>query len=145
MSEATAHMDLVKAIQEWVSIKFFCGDLGCIYIDGPDSSEQRKPPKLNGFIPDVFAKRDHATVVIGEAKTFSDLENTHTNEQLGAFLTYCHTLPGSCLVLAVPWFMTRRAKSLLGLLQMKCGTSTEVAVIGERETWSNNIFSEPRG
>jgi hypothetical protein len=120
MSESVRHMKLVRSLVAWVAGKYFDGDSGHILVDSPEGLLSGRPPPLGGFVPDVYAEQlGPRSVVVGEAKTPRDLESRHTQAQLLAFLGYCAQLPGSVLVLAVPWPMTRFAKSLLRVLQQQ--------------------------
>ena len=69
-------------------------------------------------MPDVYAKclSDH-TEVLGEAKTATDLETQHSQEQLLAFLRYCANTGKASLILAVPWDMAPSARALLKTLK----------------------------
>ena len=56
---------------------------------------------------------EQGRVVIGEAKSTRDLENSHTEAQVTAFLRRCAIAEGSAFVLAVPWPLERLARALL--------------------------------
>jgi hypothetical protein len=118
MGESVQHMKLVRSLVGWVAQAYFDGDLGHIFVDSPEGLLSGRPPPLGGFVPDVYAQRlGPKTVIVGEAKTPRDLESRHTQAQLTAFLGHCTQVPGSVFVLAVPWPMTRFARSLLGAIQ----------------------------
>ena len=53
------------------------------------------------------------SVVVGEAKSLKDLENSHTEAQVTAFLRRCSLADNSTFILAVPWPIERLAKALL--------------------------------
>lgn len=118
MSESVRHINLVRSLVWWVAREYFEGDPSHILMDSPEGLLYGRPPPLGGFVPDVYAEQFASrSVIVGEAKTPRDLESWHTRAQLLAFLGYCAQVPGSVLVLAVPWPMTRFAKSLLRLLE----------------------------
>jgi len=72
------------------------------------------PPKIAGHIPDVYAKNlTMESIVIGEAKTCSDLESPRTKEQLTAFINYLEKHQNSVLVLATRWSSINSAKSIV--------------------------------
>lgn len=71
-------------------------------------------------------------VVIGEAKSLKDLENSHTEAQVTAFLNRCAVVQGSTFILAVPWPVERLARALLSSLQVREGLSyVDTAVMSE--------------
>jgi len=122
MGESSQHMKLVRSLVDWVAKEYFDGEPGHILVDSPEGLLSGRPPPLGGFVPDVYAQRlGPKTVIVGEAKTPRDLESRHTQAQLIAFLGHCTQVPGSVLVLAVPWPVTRFARSLLGAIQRHLG------------------------
>jgi len=130
MGESAQHMKLVKSLVEWVAQAYFENDAGQILIDSPESSASAKPPRVYGFVPDVYAERAMPrNLVIGEAKTTHDLESRHTRDQLAAFLMRCGQVPDSALVLAVPWHMTRFARALLRVLQRQADVRQVMTVV----------------
>lgn len=117
MPESVNHLRLVKQMACWISAEYLDGDSGALLVDDPSSAGGRPPP-LSGFVPDVYvrmASRD--AVVVGEAKTAVDLERTHTRNQLAAFLKECSTVANGVLVVAVPWYISRLARSLVKKVQ----------------------------
>ncbi len=122
MAESRTHLRLVEALVSWIAVEQFHGERGCILVDAPDSLAHAKPPNIAGYVPDVFAHGlAGGGIVVGEAKTASDVENRHTREQLGAFLRYCAARPGSVFVFAVPWHATRYARWLIESVRRACG------------------------
>ena len=127
MPESSTHIRLVSSLVSWIATEYFQGEEGSVLVDSPESLAQAKPPGIAGYVPDVLGQGLlGGGVVIGEAKTASDVENLHTREQLEAFLRYCAARPGSVFVFAVPWHMTRYARSLVGSVcrACKCGSVT---------------------
>jgi hypothetical protein len=86
-----------------------------VYVDSEDSFLGNIPPKIDIFIPDIFAKEIHNKyVIIGEAKSSQrDLESEHSENQLVAYLRYCKNKPNSMVVLAVPFNIVNCARSLV--------------------------------
>jgi len=81
-----------------------------------------RPPKVAGFIPDVYASNVPTTMMlIGEAKTAADLETKHSRAQIAAFLKYLALTPGGLFVLAVPVAVKPRARWLLRELVQSFG------------------------
>ena len=133
MGESSSHIRLVDALVRWVAVNCFAGDAGHILIDSPKSSASAKPPRLNGFVPDVYANDGkRVQLVIGEAKTACDLENAHTRGQLSAFVMRCAQADESLFVLAVPWHTERFARSLVRKIQNQVDASNvRVIVLGK--------------
>ncbi len=115
---------------EWVAAEYFADDVGQILIDTADGKRFTRPPKLYGFIPDLYARLVDNGLIIGEAKTAGDLQNRHTQEQFTAYLKRCAEDRGSLFVVAVPWRVERAAKTLLRNIQRRNKTShVEVVVL----------------
>ena len=114
MSESHTHAALVQQLASWMADTYFQGDGGGLFIDSPFCDRHKKPPVIGEFVPDIFAETSlPRRILIGEAKTKNDIENSHTTKQLESFLKYCSTVDGSELVMAVPWHMTRYVRSML--------------------------------
>ena len=76
--------------------------------------------------------RELGGVVIGEAKSLMDLENSHTDAQVTAFLGRCGLGEGSAFILAVPWPIERLAKALLTNFRVREGLlHVETVVLSE--------------
>ena len=77
---------------------------------------------------------EQGRVIIGEAKSMKDLENSHTEAQVTAFLRRCGRVEGSALILAVPWPVERLAKALLTNFSAKEGSpDVETVVLSEMD------------
>lgn len=131
MSESNNHIQLVEELVRWITQNYLNGDRGYLLIDHPESTIGRKPPKINGYVPDVFtACAPNSRTIIGEAKTALDVERPHSVEQIKAFLRYCSIQQNAIFVFATPWPMSRFAKSLLKRLQQQTNTpSVKILVI----------------
>jgi hypothetical protein len=128
MPESSTHSRLVAELVSWIATQYFGGDQGALLVDSPENSKFAKPPRIEGYGPDVFGQiLPGGAVVIGEAKTAGDVENRHTHDQVKAFMKYCAVQPKSILVLAVPWHHTRYARSLLRNVGRSCGCTDVVA------------------
>ena len=64
-----------------------------------------------------------------------DLENSHAESQVAAFLRRCVVANGSVFILAVPWPMERFAKALLTNLQVREGVLHVDTVVLSELNW----------
>ena len=130
MGESLSHIQLVKGMAEWI-VRSYCDvEMGHILLDSPEASSLTRPPKIYNFIPDLYVPNTtRKFIIIGEAKTANDLENDHTEEQIGAFLRKCSEFEGAHFVFAVPWHKTRLAKSIIKYIQAKIGLTKHVTII----------------
>ena len=84
MAESDIHMKFVQLIADYIGTTFPQCNRTLLDISLPDSVSQ--PSKvINGYIPDVWYS-DCKSCVIGEAKTFSDVENKHTKNQIDSYI-----------------------------------------------------------
>lgn len=132
MGESNNHIQLVEELVYWITRNYLNGDKGCLLIDHPESAACSKPLRINGYVPDVFtASAPHGRTIIGEAKTSRDVERPHSVEQIKAFLRYCSTHENAFFVFAVPWPMSRYAKTLLKRLQQQTDAATVSIIVIE--------------
>jgi len=83
-------------------------------IDHPDSEAAARPPRIGGFIPDVYVPCAPGNrLIIAEAKTGRDLDTKHSLDQFDAFLGRCSQVENAMFVLAVPWDMVRLAEAII--------------------------------
>ena len=84
-------------------------------------------------MPDAYVMLDEqGGVVIGEAKSMRDLENSHTEAQVTAFLRRCGMAECSAFILAVPWPIERLAGALLTNFRVREGLPhVETVVLSE--------------
>jgi len=130
MPESALHYRMVMSIRNWIIEKY---EKLFIWIDLPSCEESSIPLRIEGFIPDVYAKiLSNSKEIIGEAKTARDLDSRHTEEQLCAFLRYCSNNDNTFFILAVPWDFTRNAKSLIEYLKIKCHARSANTIILEK-------------
>jgi len=117
MGESRAHARLVDAIVSWV--RETCDqDPGVVLIDSGNVVAGTRPPAIGSYIPDVYVSRANGyAVIVGEAKTARDLERPHSQAQLAAYLGWCARHENSLLLVAVPWYVTRAARNMIGYLQ----------------------------
>ena len=114
MPESASHKRLVDALIEWIRTEYDDNKSLFIWTDSLQDGTSKAPIRIEGFIPDVYAKfLSQPRQIIGEAKTSRDLDTKHTEKQLTAFISYCSKNNGAFLVLAVPWDYVRYARSLI--------------------------------
>ena len=133
MPESEEHSTLVSILHSYIAERFCYGNGDRIVTDSQGLYSPNRPPSITGYVPDAYvALNDLGVVVIGEAKSMTDLENSHTEDQITAFLKRCELVEGSVFVLAVPWPVERLARSFLLTLQAREGVSgVETVVLSE--------------
>lgn len=110
MSESRLHDQLVSVILEHVRRHY----RDFLIFDDRTAMSSHKPPRVGGFVPDVYAVNVPTTrIVIGEAKTFRDLQTPHTDAQMRAFLDHLALSDQGTLIVAVPWMAVATARSLV--------------------------------
>ena len=62
-------------------------------------------------MPDVFVEFERT--IIGEAKSFNDVNNSHTIEQLEAYLSYLNISKNSILLFGVNWKLHDEVHALI--------------------------------
>ena len=134
MGESKEHNLLVNAIEIWIE-KNKCGiDNICLFTDSGHTPAAKRPKPINGHVPDVFAEnlKQEKWTIIGEAKTARDLDAKRSETQIKSFLEYCSLYDETMFILAVPWDITRYAKSLLKEFKRELGLERiESIVINE--------------
>lgn len=133
MPESEEHSELVVILRSYIAEKFCEGQIERVYTDSVSRETRIRPPSIEGFVPDAFVMlNDQGRVAIGEAKTMGDLENSHTDAQVMAFLKRCRMAKGSAFILAVPWPIERLALTLLTNFQIRGGfPNIETVVLSE--------------
>ena len=112
----------------------FCGGRGeRVLTDSAGSESPNRPPPIERYVPDAYVMlNEQGRVVIGEAKSMRDLENSHTETQVTAFLRRCGMAEGSAFILAVPWPLERLARALLTNFRVREGLpQVETVVLSE--------------
>lgn len=124
---------MVAILHSYISDRFCEGRGERVLTDSVDSQSPNRPPPIEGYVPDAYVMLDEqGRVVIGEAKSMGDLENSHTKAQVTAFLRRCGMAEGSALILAVPWPIERLAGALLTYFRAKDGLpQVETVVLSE--------------
>lgn len=122
MNESSLHCSLVSSLHAW----FLANVQDCasyvVYVDNEEANKTNVPPTINGSVPDFYSHKPGSLKhYVGEAKTSKDLERPRSREQFKAFLKFCHDNSDSLLIIAVPWFMSPCAKSLLKAIAKENG------------------------
>ena len=117
-------------LHSYIADRFCDGKTTRVFTDSVSSESRMRPPSIAGYVPDAYvALNEMGRVVIGEAKSLMDLENSHTEAQVTAFLRRCGMAEGSTFILAVPWPVERLARALLTGFQAKEGLSNVDTVV----------------
>ena len=82
--ESDLHMSYVRVIARYIRARFPEEDCAFLETDLPESLVHPNRV-LNGYRPDVFMS-GFKYKIIGEAKTFGDINNRHTKEQLVSYV-----------------------------------------------------------
>ena len=124
---------MVAILRNYIADRLCEGQGNRVITDSIGSESRTRPPSIAGFVPDAYVMLDElGRVVIGEAKSIRDLENSHTEAQVTAFMERCAIVEGSTFLLAVPWPVERLARSLLTNLQVREDLShVETIVLSE--------------
>jgi hypothetical protein len=114
VSESSYHLRLVERILLYVKESYHGLYSLALLHDMPAVIGAEKPPRVRGFVPDVYAvDAPLTTMIIGEAKTSQDLLTEHSLKQIGAFLSHLEGQKRGVFVLSVPWQAARRGQSLV--------------------------------
>ncbi|RWG50498.1 MAG: hypothetical protein EOQ62_04290 [Mesorhizobium sp.] len=130
MAESAAHARLVRAILSFVELEF--GPIIDLSVrdDSVFPLRYERPPRVGGFVPDVYATDVPTTVtIIGEAKTTSDLERERSRSQISAFLAYLAHMPKGVFVLSVPLVAGATARRIVAAAQQSLPLSATRIVI----------------
>ena len=117
--ESSRHVRLVEQLISIVETRHAVDNRLIILADHVRFGANR-PPKLGGFVPDLFAHDLPITArIVGEAKTEHDLETDRSLAQLGAFLDHLALYENSTMYVAVPFTYAARARTLLRSLSQE--------------------------
>jgi len=132
MAESAFHRRLVLSIRKWIIENVDEGEKIIIWTDTPENKSSSIPIRIDGFIPDVYAKIiSNFKQIVGEAKTAQDIDSQHTEVQLRAFLRYCNN-NYSLFLFAVPWDLIRYAKTFIDYLKIDLGVESVKTIILEK-------------
>ena len=124
---------MVAILQSYIADRFCKGNRVRVLTDSVSINSIARPPTIAGYVPDAYVMLNElGRAVIGEAKSLRDLENSHTEAQVTAFLRRCGMAECSSFVLAVPWPIERFARALLTNFQVREGLlHVETEVLSE--------------
>jgi hypothetical protein len=125
LAESSKHSALVQIIIGYIGREHAqIAALGVV-TDLSSPLHAEKPSRIGGFVPDVYAfDAPLTTVIIGEAKTFTDLETERSRKQITAFLSFLGQQPHGIFILAVPWQAKQRARSIIKMLRAESNASS---------------------
>lgn len=115
MGLSNTHIELVRAIANWVIVNCSENEHASILLDLPECASSNKPFTINGYTPDMYIKSLRR--ILGEAKTRLDIETNHSRAQYSAYLNHLKQYENSIMVIAVPWFAVPQARSLINSIK----------------------------
>lgn len=114
MAESSQHQALLKRTVEFIESRYSAIYSLIVIHDIVQHIGEKKPPRIEGYSPDVFAYDvPLTTTIIGEAKTPGDLETLHSRDQLRAFAEYLVTRPNGILIVSVTFSIVPSARRVL--------------------------------
>lgn len=118
MSESIQHQQLVKLIINEIINIVGNDNKSLIATDAGDGFNL--PPLTNeGFRPDVYYCYGRM-LIIGEAKTSSDIERLHSREQYESYIRKCSLYQGEAIfIVAVPWMDHATIHNILAKIKKK--------------------------
>ena len=124
---------MIAILHSYIADRFCEGRGERVFTDSVSSESRTRPPSIKGYVPDAYVMlNEQGRVVIGEAKSMGDLENSHTEAQVTAFLRRCGMAEDSVFMLAVPWPVERLARALITNLSVREGLPhVETLVLSE--------------
>ena len=124
---------MIAILHSYIADRFCEGRGERVFTDSVSSESRTRPPSIEGYVPDAYVMlNEQGRVVIGEAKSMGDLENSHTEAQVTAFLRRCGMAEDSVFMLAVPWPVERLARALITNLSVREGLPhVETLVLSE--------------
>ena len=107
--ESASHVALVGKLIDHVRRRHL-PPRGLLMLADHPACRGNLPPRIGGFLPDLFASDLPATFeVLGEAKTIPDLLTDRSKRQITAFLDHLAVRPSTTFYLYVPPFSRPRA------------------------------------
>ena len=115
MPSSQNHHYYTHCIVSWIENNYSKNKMVVIAdLDNPIGEE--RPPNINGYIPDVYARNiKNDITIIGEAKTQNDISNEHTKNQIRSYLDYLCLARQGILVIATQWDSVNSIKSIVKL------------------------------
>ena len=135
MPESLNHTALLDRLFKYVTYAYDSDGRYLVLHDLPSAIGSEKPPMIGGFRPDLYASHGPLHhVIIGEAKTARDLDTAHSREQYRAYARHLACCAHPTLILAVPWPLRVRAKTLIRLAVEEAGAPAIGQVVID-EAW----------
>ena len=129
MPESIQHHQLVQALKEQVQMIVPPDCWGLIQTDAPDSLNTPFQT-TEGYRPDMYYCFEKL-LVIGEAKTSSDIETKHSRAQYESYIKECSRFDGQAfLVLAVPILERASMNNILQNIKKKIPGDYKTVVKG---------------
>ena len=127
--ESFQHHKLVENLFEWVTVNE-PSLVDAAVTDTLVTLSSAIPPLIGGFRPDLFsASIEQGKAVIGEAKTSSDLHNSHTVSQLTSFIDYLRYKPDGILLLSVELIDYQSGKAMTRRLLRQSGCLNSIRLV----------------
>lgn len=117
MGVSDTHINLVRAMVDWVKQNCHPNESAVMLLDIPETSDGNHPPSIGNYIPDLYIKSGR--LILGEAKTARDIETKHSREQYAEYLRHLSQYQESLFIMAVPWDCVPLTKSLIRSIQNK--------------------------
>lgn len=134
MSQSDTHKWLVMQVAKALESRF---PRLSIVTDLQKSPGDPIPPLIDGYRPDLYGRITvENSTVIAEAKTDSDLEKTHTYNQIETFISYLERKGDGLFVLSVTGCRADLAKTLLRFTRIRVqANTTNIAVFDGCDFW----------
>lgn len=134
MSQSEEHKKLVSLLAENLESRFPGIQL---IIDILAVPGDEVPPIIGAYRPDLYAEiTPDSPVIVGEAKTDTDLQNRHTYNQLSTFVTYLESRGNGLFVLAISGLIADQAKTFMRFVYQALGIkSTSMVLFDGLDFW----------
>lgn len=130
MGESSTHISLVNILRDYVISEVPPEEKNLVLVEAPGAIDL--PPKnRDKFRPDVEYWHNER-LIIGDAKSSSDLESRHSRSQIESYIQDCQDFSGDAmLVIAVPFEDSARACSVISTIQRRLNTSVPYVILNE--------------
>ena len=131
MPESITHMEYVKLCGIYIKEHMIpMGNGPFIFFDKPNSLV--KPPSLIGGVhPDLYYKRSDL-LIIGEAKSETDIDNPHSRKQYEYYFKECECFEGvSYMVFCTSWTSCVTLWNMVRRMKRESGYHAHIVVLCE--------------
>ena len=134
MSQSKAHRNLIKGTVDALGSRYTNISM---LVDLQENPGDEVPPKIGGFIPDIYVTRKQGhSIIIAEAKTDGDIDNRHTRDQAISFIKHLNRRKAGIFILSVTGYKADRAKTVLHFIRKEFQVvSTEIEVFDGCDFW----------